>query len=208
MSTRATIKIKQSFYNTDEDYDKGILTPYEIKLYHHSDGYPEGIGADIVEFLRNRNDGYDTDNPIWEAERIATDMVRGEVLSSKSCSKPKDVHRDMGYDVAICQHGDCVYGYLIDCDERKVTCYDIEPGQEDWTDDCIVEIPDTWAQFGGLHLPEEVSGMERFNNATEVEKAKWLLETAEECKVKHPDLEWDDIISRAKEKLAEAKGEK
>lgn len=156
MSTRATIKIKQSFYNTDEDYDKGILTPYEIKLYHHSDGYPEGIGADIVEFLRNRNDGYDTDKPIWEAERIATDMVRGEVLTSKSCSKPDKVHRDMGYDVAICQHGDCEYGYLIDCDERKVTCYEIYPDRHpEWREKDIVEVPDTWAQFGGLHLSDE-----------------------------------------------------
>lgn len=147
MSTRACIKIKQSFYASEEDYKQGKRTAEYITLYHHSDGYPDGIGSDIVEFLRGRNDGYD-DEPMWEAERIATDMVRGEVLTMGYDIKSGQhyVKRDMGYDVAICQHGDCVYGYLIDCDERKVTCYDIEPEQWEWHEQDIVPIPDKYKE--------------------------------------------------------------
>lgn len=98
---------------------------------------------------------------------------------------------------------------MIDCDERKLTCYEIYPDRHpEWREKDIVEVPDKWAQFGGLHLPEETDGLKKFSEATAVQKAEWMLEVAEECKVKHPDMEWDDIISRAKERLAEAKGEK
>jgi hypothetical protein len=37
---------------------------------------------------------------------------------------------DMGYEVAICEHADCEYGYLIDCDKQTLTCYELDYGNE------------------------------------------------------------------------------
>lgn len=157
MSTRATIKIKESVYLTSEDIDNRKLTELSILLYHHSDGMPDGIGADLLEFLRDRNDSVWKDNEVmWDAEAIALDLVRGACLTSSSYSEVKEVHRDMGYVPAVCVHGDCEYGYVIDCDERKLTCYEIYPDRHpEWREKDIVEVPDKWTQFGGLHLSDE-----------------------------------------------------
>lgn len=157
MSTRACIKIKESNYSNEQDMRQDKKTAMYITLYHHSDGMPDGIGADLLEFLRDRNDSvWKDEEPMWDAEAIALDLVRGECLTGTSYKEVKDVHRDMGYVPAVCCHGDCVYGYLIDCDERKLTCYEIYPDRHpEWREKDIVEIPDTWAQFGGLHLSDE-----------------------------------------------------
>lgn len=137
MSTRASIRIKERVHLTLSDIEQNKLTEREILLYHHHDGYPSGVGTDLKEFLRDRRDYADGG---WDAERIATDLIRGAILH-----KPydgADPVPDMEYEPAICHHGDSAYGYEIDCDERTLKCYDLDPDQTDWTDDCLVEIPD------------------------------------------------------------------
>ena len=145
MSTRACIKIKASYYPTERDYAAGRKVARYILLYHHSDGMPRGVGADLTEFLRNRQDGYFKKRE-WDAEKIATDLVRGECLTAKQYGGYEGVHRDMGYVPAMCQHGDCEYGYLIDCDALTLTCYELDYDKygEEWQEKDIVEIPDLY----------------------------------------------------------------
>lgn len=177
MSTRACIKIKESSYANEQDMRQDKKTAMYITLYHHSDGYPDGVGSDLLEFLRGRND-WEFDEPMWDAEKIATDLIRGEVLTNGVCgNEPTDVHRDMGYVPAVCCHGDCVYGYLIDCDNRTLTCYEIYPDRHpEWREKDIVEIPDKWKDVE-LRLPQTRDFKVRFHSDR--------LDKDFECKVEY-----------------------
>lgn len=126
MSTRACIKIKAGLFVHDED-----TTPTEciITLYHHMDGYPGGVGSDLKDYLETQWNVC----PQWNAERIATDLVRGAI-------KDDDGNADMGYEVAICEHGDCEYGYIIDCETKTLKCYELDAGVQPWKR--VVTIPD------------------------------------------------------------------
>lgn len=126
MSTRACIKIKEGLYVHYED-----TTPTEciITLYHHSDGYPDGVGSDLKNYLETQW----KDCPQWDAERIATELVRGAI-------KDDDGNADTGYEVATCEHGDCEYGYIIDVKAKTLKCYKLDSGVKPWKN--LVEIPD------------------------------------------------------------------
>ena len=130
MSTRACIKIKEKVCLNCHDKE---LTDCVIILYHHHDGYPSGVGTDLKEYIRDVVSKWACG---WEAEMIATDLVRGAIKDSEG-------NPDMGYEVAICEHGDCEYGYEIDCDARTLTCYDLPHGvPKQWRKSWAVEIPD------------------------------------------------------------------
>ena len=88
MSTRATIKITEK-----KD---------TIRIYHHHDGYPEGVGHDLKKYLGNIRYG-------WDAFHIANDLIKLE--------------DDDEYELTPCIHGDEEYLYLIDCDKKELTCY-------------------------------------------------------------------------------------
>lgn len=89
MSTRAAIVIKDAKNKNN--------------LYRHSDGYPEGLGEEIKEFL----DEYK------EAESISADALA------------MDMHREEIASPTYCIHSDEEYLYIIDCEKRKLTCYDV-----------------------------------------------------------------------------------
>lgn len=109
MSTRATILIRQESRNA------------HFRIYHHTDGYPDGIGADIKRVLDKTNS--------WCACCIANDMLKG--------LNGFDEH----YELTFCQHGDEEYAYLIDCDNKQLTCYKIGWDEFVWRKENIVEIP-------------------------------------------------------------------
>lgn len=90
MSTRANIRITEG--------DGQIL------LYHHCDGYPEGVGKELKEFLKFYK--------YWDPERIASDLAT-----------MKNRYEKYPYECAICLHGDEAYVYVIDCDKKTLTCY-------------------------------------------------------------------------------------
>ena len=114
MNTRATIKIKRG----DE----------LIRVYHHSDGYPEGIGVDLKNYL----DGLHN----WNPDRIANHLVKNGLPNLYNSNVI-----DKSYEVTISQHGDEEYGYLIDCDNRQLKCYALGWDKYDWKEDKLVEIP-------------------------------------------------------------------
>ncbi len=109
MSTRATILIKSK------------RNKQEIRIYHHTDGYPEGIGVKLKEFLNGK--------PYWDVEDIANDLVKG-----KCCD-------DIYYEITTSQHGDEEYAYLIDCDEKQLKCYELGFNVYEWTVNMQVKIP-------------------------------------------------------------------
>ena len=109
MSTRATILIKSKKQNE------------EVRVYHHSDGYPDGVGSEIKAYLKNIDR--------WYVYDIANDLIKG-----KEC--------DDYYELTPCQHGDEDYAYLIDCDNKTLTCYVVGHDEFEWKDEKIVEIPD------------------------------------------------------------------
>ena len=90
MSTRASIRITEG--------DGQIL------LYHHCDGYPEGVGAELKEFLKEQKH--------WNPEEIASGLA---TMKNRQGKYP--------YECAICLHGDEEYVYVIDCDKETLTCY-------------------------------------------------------------------------------------
>ncbi len=72
-------------------------------LYHHHDGYPEGVGSDLKQFLSQRR--------WWYADEIANDLIKGKL------------DKDDEYEIASCLHGDEAYIYVINCDDRTLKCY-------------------------------------------------------------------------------------
>ena len=112
MATRSIVRIipsKTTGQNTCSE-----VAPRYIYLYHHWDGSPFGVGRELEHFLRNRNDGDAPDGtPTWDGERIAEELV----------SSPSGYIRSDG------NHGDVEYGYVIDCEHRTLTCYDLDFGR-------------------------------------------------------------------------------
>ena len=113
MSTRATIKIIQEEWKP-------------VRLYHHSDGYPSGVGRDLKRYLSK----FSKRRKTWDMWVIASELVGGKVIN------------DNGYEYTDDQHGDEEYAYLIDCDEKTLKCYKVGWDDFEWTDDKLVEIPD------------------------------------------------------------------
>ena len=124
--------MKQRVYLTDADMEKKKLSQCEIVLYHHHDGYPSGVGADLKEYLNEVVSKWQCG---WNAEMIATDLVRGVIKDSEG-------EPDLDYQCAIAQHGDCEYGYVIDCDAETLKCYSLGWDMTEWKDEDLVEIPD------------------------------------------------------------------
>lgn len=105
MSTRAHIRIKDG----DE----------QIMLYHHHDGYPEGVGRDLKKFLRENCQNY------WDACEIANGLVKGGIKHEHKglYSGKVEVRADDEYEIATCIHGDEDYIYIIDCRAKTLKCY-------------------------------------------------------------------------------------
>lgn len=95
MSTRCNIIIKREGYN-------------DIILYHHHDGYPQGVGYYLHSRLKKIK-GW------WYECDIANNLV-------------KDTKDE--YEITSCIHGDIDYLYTIDCDAKQLKCnrmhYNIE----------------------------------------------------------------------------------
>lgn len=99
MSTRCHLVVK----------GKGFEKAY---IYHHCDGYPDGVGAEIVEEMKKY------DNPEWRVNEVVN-----EILS---------INDEYQLDTDI--HGDEDYIYLIDCDSKKIECYNADCYDDE--DDC------------------------------------------------------------------------
>lgn len=86
----------------------GYARDKKIYLYHHHDGYPSGVGADLAEFLKQR--GCKKDGR-WDEELIATALVKKQ---------------DDEYECSAGLHGDIEYLYVIDAPYGKLRCYEVD----------------------------------------------------------------------------------
>ena len=99
MSTRCNIIIR-------EGKDK-------ILLYHHHDGYPEGVGKDLLNYMQKTCD----EHRGVCAESVARELVKNETSRTGL--------NDNGYVPAICIHYDIEYLYEIDTDRCTLRCWSV-----------------------------------------------------------------------------------
>lgn len=114
MSTRCTLRI----INNEKDKEP-------ICIYHHCDGYPEGVGKSLADFLRESKKNL----LYWEKEVVANQILKGAV---KCVGHEED--RDMKYEITCGQHGDEEYGYVINCGDKSLRCYELDWDVFEWDD--------------------------------------------------------------------------
>ena len=95
MSTRCDIIIKD---------DKTKTVYKELKLYHHHDGYPEGVGKFLIEEITP-----ELNHPYITGIDIANFLIK----------HPKDDE----FELTVGEHCDIEYRYIIDLTSRKIKCY-------------------------------------------------------------------------------------
>jgi hypothetical protein len=93
MSTRCNIIIHQS-------YEK-----YAI-LYHHHDGYPEGVGMELPKIVKNIDGAINMMNPTGLANAINK--------------------YDSNYEIEYGIQGDINYLYVINIDDGTLNCYSVD----------------------------------------------------------------------------------
>ena len=76
----------------------------ESLIYHHWDGYPEGVGYDLLEKSKNFPEYW------W------VDSITNKLLKDKE---------DDGYEWTNGIHSDIEYLYVIDCEEKKIKCFKV-----------------------------------------------------------------------------------
>lgn len=96
MSTRCNIIIK----------DRGDRRIY---LYHHHDGYPEGVGSDLKKYLSQFQDWQFRQHGAW---KFANDLIKNKAGLD-----------DDEYEVSMGLHSDIDYCYVINCSAGTLRCY-------------------------------------------------------------------------------------
>lgn len=93
MGTRSVIRIKRAELGS-------------VDIYHHWDGYPEGVGFKLLNAIENYFDGA-TSAKVLESERFANMLVKNTAGLD-----------DNGFDVTLWKHCDIEYFYEIDFGKR------------------------------------------------------------------------------------------
>lgn len=96
MSTRCCVKVIESWGEGEAKITR------ECMLYHHHDGYPEGVGHD----LKRRFVPGDTKYP-WDIDTIVNDLIKDP---------------DDEYEFTALDHTDIEYLYTIDCNAKTIKC--------------------------------------------------------------------------------------
>ena len=91
MSTRCQIKI--------------TYLKREVLLYHHWDGYPEGVGLDLIKRQKQLK--------TWDGNIIVNELINNK-------------HKDDGYEIAYQVHTDIDYWYEIDCNRKTIRCWKVK----------------------------------------------------------------------------------
>lgn len=75
----------------------------EVLLYHHRDGYPKGVGADLTRRQKELN--------TWDGNILINNLV-------------KDINDE--YEIAYQIHTDIDYWYEIDCNRKTIRCWKVK----------------------------------------------------------------------------------
>jgi len=99
MSTRCCVVVK-------DKWDK-------FTLYHHHDGYPEGVGADLKSYIeRIKENDWSVD-----AERFANVLIKNE--------SERTGFNDNEFEITMRLHGDIEYLYEVDCQTMTLKCWSV-----------------------------------------------------------------------------------
>ena len=114
----------------------------EARIYRHSDGYPEGLGQDLLEFLRELKDNV-RDNRFNDAGYLAAKwVVRDATMNRRYANGEAHDLNFLGVGVVSADPADCEYRYEVMCDDfdadglPKVMVYDLY-GESDVTGKCL-----------------------------------------------------------------------
>ncbi len=88
MSTRCQIKI--------------IYLKPSVLLYQHWDGYPQGVGKDLIQRQKKFN--------TWNGNLLVNELL-------------KNKRKNDGYEIAFEVHTDLDYWYEIDCNRKTIRCW-------------------------------------------------------------------------------------
>lgn len=124
MSTRADIIIldKDIKYTGDWHYVNKIQDYAHSIIYVHNDGYPEGLGEVIQEYLKS--DGA-------RARISDIEYLSANIIPWLKDSTRKDMKKEIDYTgYGICKHihGDIQYHYIIDLHRGSLICIDTYEG--------------------------------------------------------------------------------
>ena len=76
---------------------------HTLWLYHHCDGYPAYLGNKLMDIMSKHQTDY---ADIFD---IANEMIKDE--------------EDSGFEITKSQHGDISYLYLIDIEDKVISCH-------------------------------------------------------------------------------------
>lgn len=105
MSTRCNILIKQQHL--------------QVCLYHHMDGYPEGVGMELAGIFKKNFTAKEEKGRLLWFEDVVNDLIKN--------------HK--GYEYCAALHGDIEYLYTIDLDRKKIVCEEVN----NWHSDIIIK---------------------------------------------------------------------
>ena len=100
MSTRSIVRVRNIYG--------------EVKIYHHCDGYPEGVGFDLMDRFADSFENFKKLDMKATVANVANELVKDSGDS---------------YEITISNHVDIEYEYIIDCDLCKILCFEI---RKDW----------------------------------------------------------------------------
>lgn len=76
---------------------------YQVyKLYHHHDGYPEGVGVNLMSRAQKRG------KQGWCIDSVVNSLV-------------KDANDE--YEITVYKHTDIEYVYFINCNKMTIRCF-------------------------------------------------------------------------------------
>lgn len=156
MSTRATVHF---IHTQTKDYPSG--EPLEVPVIHteaivyrHSDGYPDGLGADLSRFIaevRGLGDSRLNDASYLAAKWVVFDALEHQAMWQSIYANEPDkmpTHYQgrlafLGVGIVTEDPGDIEYRYFVDCDGRVASiAYESRQGPWDkpeWTHAGVID---------------------------------------------------------------------
>lgn len=119
MSTRCQVKV--------------ITMKDDLMLYHHCDGYPEGVGYCLSKLM----DRFEDTKGFWSADDIVNDMIKKG-----------------NFEITLGNHSDIEYLYEMDFLAREVRCYAVN----NWNSTMEIEerIPLKYNKDKDVNVDEEI----------------------------------------------------
>ena len=114
----------------------------EAKIYRHSDGYPEGLGQDLLGFLQELKTNV-TDNRFTDAGYLAAKWVVRDAMENRQYANGEPHNLNfLGVGIVSQDPTDIEYRYEVLCNDfdandlPKVMVYDLN-GESDVTGKCL-----------------------------------------------------------------------